>query len=676
MSSSRQRYSSIPRDGPCKSFLRLEPGSSSLRCGAGVVSPLSSVAALTSKSEHFKTLPTRRLQERVPLSSVIPLVACQPADGVDGNFSSHQSQYPHYASRMSRVNIKRRPSQPAKIDRYLVSGPSTDTMTTTKSSSLPGHTGHSPTLLDPLAVPPEDLASQLTLLDLPVFRNILPEELQSCAWNKKNKREVAPNIVDFTRRFNHVSFWTVQEILRHEDLKSRVDTMAHFIKVAKKLHELNNLHSEFAILCALQSAAVYRLSKTWNGLTKHTKQTFEKLLDLFSDRDNYTRLRDHMNSTALKHNPCIPYLGLYLTDLTMIDIAHPSTGGLESDHRRLKMNNVLRLVSELQQADYSHLVNIPAIQSYLSDIRYIDELQKFLEDDQFKLSERLEPNSPPVSSSSSKESVRVAKTGPGQHQHPDILSGLNLSPAKRAASGGKGGHKPFVPGHRKSKSEGGNIFFSCAGSGLASPEVGSRVSTRVASCDSLEQEKVSQYSLLDGSLLNDSSLSPPHLPPPPAFSPDSESQVLVVPHSPDEVESTASIEPGSQCTFQGCVQRKTLLKDGKRPLVSSWQRYWLQLWGSSLVFFLPKTLSKAKGRNDFKTEPCKLTSIEGWLVMVPENSHSQETEITSFQLADPVMRNVYRFRDGQDTSSWVYHLTRATRGLKSKTPPTNLMSFE
>ena len=257
-----------------------------------------------------------------------------------------------------------------------------------------------------------------------------------------------------------MSFWTVQEILRHEDIKSRVDTMAHFIKVAKKLHELNNLHSEFAILCALQSAAVYRLSKTWNGLTKHTRQTFDKLLDLFSDRDNYTRLRDHMNSTALKHNPCIPYLGLYLTDLTMIDIAHPSTGGLESDHRRLKMNNVLRLVSELQQADYSHLVNIPSIQSYLSDIRYIDELQKFLEDDQFKLSERLEPNSPPVSSSSSKESVRVAKVGPGQHQHPDILSGLNLSPAKRAASGGKGGHKPFVPGHRKSKSEGGNIFFS------------------------------------------------------------------------------------------------------------------------------------------------------------------------------------------------------------------------
>ena len=28
-----------------------------------------------------------------------------------------------------------------------------------------------------------------------------------------------------------MSFWTVQEILRHDDLRSRTDTLAHFIKV-------------------------------------------------------------------------------------------------------------------------------------------------------------------------------------------------------------------------------------------------------------------------------------------------------------------------------------------------------------------------------------------------------------------------------------------------------------
>ena len=40
--------------------------------------------------------------------------------------------------------------------------------------------------------------------------------------------------------------------------------------------------------------------------------------------------------------------------------------------------------------------------------------------------------------------------------------------------------------------------------------------------DSFVTEKISQYSLLDGSLLEDPGLVSPHLPPPPAFSPDNE----------------------------------------------------------------------------------------------------------------------------------------------------------
>ena len=221
---------------------------------------------------------------------------------------------------------------------------------------------HKPTAFD---FNPEDLAAQLTLTDQLVFRSIGPDELSSCSWNKKNKLEIAPNVVALTRRFNHVSFWTVEEVLKRDSPKQRGEAMAHFIRVAKKLHELDNLHSEFAILSALQSASLYRLNKTWSCLPRKERQTFEKLTDLFSDNDNFARLRDHMDGVALKHQACVPYLGLYLTDLVYIDMAHPHSGGLEPPQRLYKMNNILRIVAELQQSLYSNLSPTPDCRLYM-----------------------------------------------------------------------------------------------------------------------------------------------------------------------------------------------------------------------------------------------------------------------------------------------------------------------
>ncbi|XP_034232230.1 ras-specific guanine nucleotide-releasing factor RalGPS1 isoform X3 [Thrips palmi] len=568
-----------------------------------------------------------------------------------------------------------------------------------KSQSLPGHTSgasacrYDKVVLDALRVSPEDFAAQLTLLDLPPFRGIQPDELISCGWNKKNKLIIAPNVVSFTRRFNHVSFWTVQEILSGTTPKQRSEILVHFIRIAKKLHELNNLHSLFAIISALQSASVYRLSKTWGNLSKKEKQLFDKLAELFSDKNNWQNLREHMESLKL---PCIPYLGLFLTDLVYIDMAHPHSGGLESEQRRHKMNNILRIISDYQQSDYSNLILLPHVQNYLRSIRYIEELQKFVEDDQYKLSLKLEPPSPAPSSSSSKESVTDAAA---------TVASLNLSPAKGPGCAGSlrlhaavNATGKFVPGHRKCRSLGTKFRSTSlprnlhkqgqatllASMGMVAPGIFHKT-THALPCidvglvsqlpapatprhlldDSVLEENGSPSLLLDGT----SKL--PH-PPSPVRRKDEDGVKLLTMCGSSLLAETDELGE-EECLVQGCLRRKTVLKDGRKPAVSSWQRYWIELWPSSLIYYAPKSF-KGTDRSDFKHEPCKVTSISGMCVALGDNPVQPDV----FQLADPVRGNVYKFRSGTKGSAnkWFRHLHELSIGSPEKPLPANLMSFE
>eukprot|EP00122_Pirum_gemmata_P005738 Pgem_evm1s5231 len=60
------------------------------------------------------------------------------------------------------------------------------------------------------------------------------------------------------------------------------------------------------------------MKKTWALLSKTIIHTFDSLSTLLDENENYSALRNDLQSRA---PPCIPYLGVFLTDMTMLDAA-------------------------------------------------------------------------------------------------------------------------------------------------------------------------------------------------------------------------------------------------------------------------------------------------------------------------------------------------------------------
>ncbi|XP_052671943.1 ras-specific guanine nucleotide-releasing factor RalGPS1 isoform X2 [Harpia harpyja] len=513
-------------------------------------------------------------------------------------------------------------------------------------------------VFDVLKVTPEEFASQITLMDMPVFKAIQPEELASCGWNKKEKHILAPNIVAFTRRFNQVSFWVVREILTAQTLKIRAEILSHFVKIAKKLLELNNLHSLMSVVSALQSAPIFRLTKTWALLNRKDKTTFEKLDYLLSKEDNYKRTREYIRS--LKMVPTIPYLGIYLLDLIYIDSAYPASGSImENEQRSNQMNNILRIIADLQvSCNYDHLTTLPHVQKYLKSVRYIEELQKFVEDDNYKLSLRIEPGNSSPRLVSSKEDL----AGPSDMS---AIMKFSRRPTCPDASVAASLPTPPVPRHRKSHSLGNNMMCQFSVVESKSATFPTEKPRHLLDDSVLESHSPVRSHALNSLFTNGLSID----------SSESSEFSEELPSGLESPTGACSCTLGSATgviTMEGPLRRKTLLKEGKKPTLSSWTRYWVMLSGSTLLYFGAKSL-RGTERKHYKSTPGKKVSIVGWMVALPDDPEHPDI----FQLNNPDKGNVYKFQTGSRFHAilWHKHLDDACKSNKPQVPA-NLMSFE
>lgn len=234
-----------------------------------------------------------------------------------------------------------------------------------------------------LAFHPLELARQMTLIEYRLFAAINPSECVSQHWMAKRKEELAPNILKMIHRFNEVSTWVQSEIVKCVDLPTRIQILRHVISVAEHCKELNNFNAVMEIISGLHSSSVFRMKNTWGGLKKDMIASYEEMEAITSRDFSYKAFR-----TVLKtvNPPCIPYLGMYLTDLTFIEEGNSDKlpDGSINFTKRQRLAEVISDIQTYQNTPY-FLKEVPSIRSYLENAEALPEEQCY------KLSLKREP---------------------------------------------------------------------------------------------------------------------------------------------------------------------------------------------------------------------------------------------------------------------------------------------
>jgi len=200
----------------------------------------------------------------------------------------------------------------------------------------------------------KEMASQLTLIDSEIFNSIEPEEFAFKLWGENSvqksrqnqAKDICANLIKSVERFNVLCFWASSTICTEGVIESRVNTVAHWIEIAKQCKLLNNYSAVMAIIASLNSSAVQRLRKTWELLPDDSLVMLHQLEIMMSSESNYSTYRK-ISKRLLGRSSCVPYLGLYLKDMTFINDGNPKKN--EKGHINFVKNwLIFDMIEELQ----------------------------------------------------------------------------------------------------------------------------------------------------------------------------------------------------------------------------------------------------------------------------------------------------------------------------------------
>ncbi|RCH89733.1 hypothetical protein CU098_005179 [Rhizopus stolonifer] len=222
-----------------------------------------------------------------------------------------------------------------------------------------------------LETDPLEMARQLSILDFKLYSSIRPIELLGKAWSREGADgSVAINIKQSIQYCNQMTAWVTDSILSYEEAKKRAIVIKYWVQVADHCRSMNNFNTCMAILSAFDNSAVGRLKKTWMASSRSTTQTLAQIRKLMGANRNFADYREIVHSV---NPPCIPFLGIYLQDLTFIEDGNPDflpkCNNLINFAKRQKAAEVIRELKQFQNFAYN-FHTIPEMQDFIK--AYLD----------------------------------------------------------------------------------------------------------------------------------------------------------------------------------------------------------------------------------------------------------------------------------------------------------------
>lgn len=236
---------------------------------------------------------------------------------------------------------------------------------------------------------PFQFACQLTLDEHNLYSQINQFECLDRIWHKKFcKLGGSDNISNFITSSNHLTNFVSYCVVKENDIRKRVQVIEFFVAVSNHCYNFRNFSSMTAIVSGLYCSPVFRLKKTLQRLPKETSDSLSNLNTLMDSAKNFFRYRELLKTV---HSvPCVPFFGVYLSDLTFTFTGNPDF--LHNNPKLINFSKATKIVAILNE--------IMAFQKLTYKLKHFEDISLFLETElenipsiekQYELSLKIEP---------------------------------------------------------------------------------------------------------------------------------------------------------------------------------------------------------------------------------------------------------------------------------------------